>query len=177
MELEVLIMEEKGRRKGRFNIVDIVVVLILLAGAAFVGMKFLGNDSTPVAATKTKIEYTVFVPAVRTDVCENIMKYKDANAQLMANGQMVDGYVTDITYEPHINYEADANGEVNPSVEEGEYARVDMIFTIQATVDSQVTCKVGTQEVRVGKTHIVKTTDFEMEGYYGTVITDRKVIG
>ena len=34
-------MEEKSRRKGRFNIVDIVVVLILLAGAAFVGMKFL----------------------------------------------------------------------------------------------------------------------------------------
>ena len=33
MELEVLIMEEKSRRKGRFNIVDIVVVLMLLAGA------------------------------------------------------------------------------------------------------------------------------------------------
>ena len=176
MELEVLIMEEKSRRKGRFNIVDIIVVLILVAGAAFVGMKFLGNDSG-VAAASTRIEYTVLVPAVRAEVCETVMEYKNANAQLMANGQLVDGYVTDITYQPHINYEVNDSGEVIPSVEEGENARVDMIFTVQASVDSQVTYKVGTQEVRIGKTHIVKTTEFEMEGYDDVVVLSRKVIG
>jgi len=169
-------MEEKSRRKGRFNIVDIVVVLILVAGAVFVGMKFLGNDSAP-AGAKTRIEYTVLVPAVRAEVCENVMGYKKANAQLMANGQLVDGYVVDITYQPHVNYEADSNGEVIPSVEEGENARVDMIFTIQAAVDNQVTYKVGTQEVRIGKTHIVKTTEFEMEGYDDVVVLSREVIG
>jgi len=169
-------MEEKGRRKGRFNIIDIIVVLVLVIGAVLVGMKFLKNDSAPVAA-KTKIEYTVLVPAVHPEVCENVMGYKKANVQLMANGQMVDGYVVDITYQPHVNYEADSSGEVIPTVEEGENARVDMLFTIQATVESQVTYKVGTQEVRIGKTHIVKTTEFEMEGYDDVVVLSREVIG
>ena len=41
------------------------------------------------------------------------------------NGELVDGYVTDITYQPHINYEANSNGEIIPSVEEGENARVE----------------------------------------------------
>lgn len=169
-------MEEKSRRKGRFNIVDIIVVLILVAGLAFVGIKFLGNDGGSASAA-TRIEYTVLVPGVRAEVCENIMGYKKANAQLMANGQLVDGYVTDITYQPHINYEVNSNGEVVPSVEEGENARVDMLFTIQTAVDSTVTYKVGTQEVRIGKTHIVKTTEFELEGYDDAVIVSREVIG
>lgn len=169
-------MEEKSRRKGRFNIVDIIVVLILVAGAAFVGMKFLGGGGGGGAAA-TRIEYTVLVPGVRAEVCENLMGYKKANAQLMANGELVDGYVTDITYQPHINYEANSNGEIIPSVEEGENARVDMLFTIQSAVSSTVTYKVGTQEVRVGKTHIVKTTEFEMEGYDDAVIVSREVIG
>ena len=105
------------------------------------------------------------------------MEYKSANAQLMANGELVDGYVTDITYQPHINYEADSNGEVIPSVEEGENARVDMVFTIQAAANNNVTYKVGTQEVRIGKNHIVKTTEFELEGYDDVVVVSRKVIG
>ena len=171
-------MEEKSRRKGRFNIVDIVVILILLAGAAFVGMKFLGSDDPgSAAAPGPRIEYTVLVPAVRAEVCESIMEYKTANVQLMANGELVDGHVVDITYQPHINYEVGDNGEVNPSEEVGENARVDMVFTIQATANNTVTYKVGTQEVRIGKTHIVKTTEFELEGYKDVVVTSRKVIG
>ena len=39
-----------------------------------------------------------------------------------------------------------------------------MVFTIEGTVKDNLTSELGTQEIRVGKTHIVKTTTFELEG-------------
>ena len=171
-------MEENKRRSGRFNIVDIIIVLILLAGAAFLGMKILGGGGD-VVGSSIRIRYTVLVPGVQSEVCENVLSMQQAKgqAQLMANGALVDGYVTDITVAPHITYEPNAGGEIVPAVEKGENARVDMTFTIEAGVGSSVTYKVGTQEVRVGKGHIVKTTEYEMEGYEGAVILSREVIG
>lgn len=163
-------MEEKKRRMGKFNIVDIIVAIILLVGLILLGAKLLGGKETT-TGKPTRIEYTVLVRAVHPEACQSIMGYKKANAQLMANGALVDGYVTDITYEPHINYSEGETGSATISREEGEDARMDMVFTIQATVDSPVTNKVGTQEVRIGKGHIVKTTEFELEGYSTTILT------
>ncbi len=167
-------MEEKSRKLGKFNIVDIVVLVILVLGLAFVGIKFLGGGGEQ-ASGGVRIEYTVLVREVDPMVCETVMGYKKANVQLMANGALVDGYVTDIDYRPHVNYETNSDGIVVVSQEEGENARVDMIFTIQAAASNAVSYKVGTQEVRVGKTHIVKTTEFEMEGYDAVTLT-REVI-
>lgn len=165
-------MEEKSRRK--FNIIDIIVLLIIVAGVVLLGMKLMGGRGAGEAA-KIKIEYSVRVNEVSPEVCETVMGYKKAGVQLMAAGEMVDGYVTDITYQPHITYEANDQGVIVTAEEQGEDARVDMIFTIQATVDSTVTYKVGTQEVRIGKSHVVKTAEFEMEGY-PTVTLTREVI-
>ena len=168
-------MEEKGRRFGKFNIVDIIIILILIVGVIFLAVKFLGSRGGEENDASVRIEYTVLVRKVDPQVCENVMAYKNANVQLMANGQMVDGNVVDITYGPHINYEADSNGVVTSSEEQGEDARVDMYFTIQATANNTINYKVGTQEVRIGKVHIVKTTEFEMEDYE-TVTISRKVL-
>ena len=171
-------MEEKKRRSGKFNIVDIIVVVILLAGVAFLGMKLLGGGGDMVG-TSTRIEYTVLVPDVNPEACENIVAIQEklGQVQLMANGDLVDGYVTDVAYGPHITHEPNADGVIVTAVEEGEGAHVDMTFTIQAGVSSTVTYKVGTQEVRVGKPHIVKTTEYEMEGYDEAVILSREVLG
>lgn len=167
-------MEEKGRRFGKFNIIDILILLIIVAGVVFLAVKLTGSRSLG-EESYTRIEYTVWVGEVPAQVCETVMGYKKANVQLMANGEMVDGYVTDITYGPHITYEANADGVIVTAEEQGEHARKDMVFTIQATVASTVTNKVGTQEVRIGKSHVVKTTEFEMEGYPTKTLT-REVI-
>lgn len=166
-------MEENKRRTGKFNIVDIIILVILLAGAAFLGMRFLGGGDEVIGST-TPIEYTVRVYAVDPGVCDTILaiQEKSGKSQLMASGNMVDGYVTDIKVEPHMNYEVNSDGLVVSSRETGDDARKDMTFTIQANVSSLVTCKVGTQEVRVGKNnHVVKTAEYELEGYDSTILT------
>lgn len=170
-------MEERKRRGVRFNLVDGIVLLIVLLGAVFLGMKLLGGGES-VAHSAGRIEYTVLVPGVRAEVCQHIEQlHQSAGAvQLMANGAMVDGYVTAVSSTPHVTHEANADGVVVTAQEQGEDARWDMLFTIQAAVDSAVTNKVGTQEVRVGKSHIVKTADYELEGYENTVILSRTAL-
>lgn len=163
-------MEERNRRRFKFNVVDGIVLLIIIVGVILLAVKLTGDRrgaSTPAA----RIEYTVLVRAVHPEVCENIMGYKRANAQLMAGGNLLDGYVTDITSTPHVVYEGEKEQGALVGVETGENARMDMVFTIQAGVEDTVAYRIGTQEVRIGKSHIVKTTDFELEGYSTTILS------
>ena len=46
---------------------------------------------------------------------------------------------------------------------------LDVTFTVKGYVASDIKTELGSQEVRVGKTHIVKTTHFELNG--GIVLT------
>ena len=39
---------------------------------------------------------------------------------------------------------------------------IDLLFTIECNVVNPITTEIGTQEVRVGKTHTVKTDKFEL---------------
>ena len=52
-----------------------------------------------------------------------------------------------------------ADGTLEIPVNSG---KLDLIFTIECNVVNSITTEIGTQEVRVGKTHTVKTDKFEL---------------
>lgn len=171
-EVPMKIVDEKGKLFGKINLIDLLVVIVLIAAILFLAVRFTrGSDADPVGAS-TKLNYTVLVSGISPDVYAEVQRQL-ANAggtdQLMANGELVSGYVTGVTAAPHINFQPDANGMVTPSVEEGDNARLDLTFTVEATVPDPTVNLVGTQEVRVGKSHILKTTHFEFT--YGSILT------
>ena len=51
-------IDEKGRLFGKVNIVDLLIVIIILAAAAFLGYKLLGPQST--AANTQKVLVTLY---------------------------------------------------------------------------------------------------------------------
>ena len=54
---------------------------------------------------------------------------------------------------------------IKVEVVEGDTTRTDLYFTIEVnTAFSNSTYSVGSQEVRVGIEHLVKTSDIEVEG-------------
>lgn len=165
------IIDEKGKLFGKLNLIDLLVVVVLIAALLFLALRFTGGRANPIASS-TKLTYTAMVPNITPDVYAEIQRQLDNNGgrdQLMASGNLVDGYVTGVTATPHINYQPDDNGVVTASVEQGDNARLDLVFTIEANVVNPTVNEVGTQEVRVGKTHIVKTVHFELN--YGTILT------
>lgn len=156
------ILDEKGKLFGKINIVDLLVIVLILVVAVVLGMKFLGGgtqvgDGEP----RPTLTYTVRVeevdPATYESVCQFVDKAAGKKDQLMASGSLLDGYVVDV--------EASSHNSDDPAADE----TLDLVFTVEvATTDSLVN-SVGTQEVRIGKSHILKSIHLEFEE--GVILT------
>ncbi|MBM6975125.1 DUF4330 family protein [Intestinimonas butyriciproducens] len=166
-------VDERGKLFGKLNIIDLLVILLLIVAVALIGWKVTRKDGAS-NASRTILTYTVEVEGVDQEVYEGIKAYVPGESgigdQLMANGEMVDAYVTNVTAAPHEGglTMTDVNGTTMTFPVEGDDT-LDLTFTIQANVVNSVTNEVGTQEVRIGKSHIVKTVHFELNN--GTITT------
>ena len=158
-------IDEKGRLFGKINIVDLLVILVIVVAAAVLGVKFLGPNSTVAVNPKTtQVTYKVLVESVQPEVYENIQQYIPST--LMASGELLDGQVIAVEAKPHTtNATVSASGDMLlVSTDKG---LLDLTFTVQCNVVNTITSEIGTQEVRLGKSHIVKTDKFEMSS--GTI--------
>lgn len=164
-----------GKLFGKINIIDLLVAIIVVAAVGAVALKMSGRLGPAVVEVDTDITYTVRVKGVEKEVYEDVLEFIDAakeagyeGDQLMSNGTLLSAYVTDAIAVPH---EAKAvissmDGDVIIPVMEDT---LDVTFTVKGHVASDIKTELGSQEVRVGKTHIVKTTHFELNG--GIVLT------
>ncbi len=158
------VIDEKGRLFGKVNIVDLLVLVLIVAAAAVLGMKLLGGRAMPGEQSK-KLTYTVRVMEVTQETYESVCRYVDRQAgikdQLQASGKLLPGYIVDVTATPHVPISTDTVGGQT----------LDLLFTVEATVTNLVKNEVGTQEVRIGKSHILKGQHIEFEK--GTIMTCR----
>lgn len=164
------IIDEKGKLFGKLNIIDLIAIILIVAVACLLGYKLMSN-SGGFAGEGQRVVYTVKVQGVDAKVYESIQGMLPS--QLMASNEMLDGYVTAVEATPIAE---DTYGlKKRPGVVDdytitrsaaGSY---DLVFTIEATVKNNISSELGTQEIRVGKSHIVKTTTFELEN--GIILT------
>lgn len=161
-------IDEKGRLFGKINIVDLLVILVIVIAAVVLGMKFLKpGTAAGGGAVGHHVEYTVLVKGVDPEVYESIVNNDYIPSTLMASGELLDGQVTAVTAAPHEDTVSldTTDGTVELPAERG---LLDLTFTVECNITNVVTTEIGTQEVRVGKSHIVKTDKFELTG----VVTD-----
>lgn len=165
-------IDEKGRLLGKVNLLDLLVVLVLAAAAVLLAVKLLTPEQTdkenPVK-TVTLITYTVSVKEIQPEIYQGILEYVDPAAgkvdQLISNGKPVNGaYVTECTASPHITYVETADGNVRAVESSGDDRRLDLTFTIYAYVSNTTDNTVGSQDVRIGVKHTIKTAHFELSG-------------
>lgn len=171
------ILDEKGRLFGKINIIDLLVILLVVIGIAFFVIKSNSKGSSVIgaAAPQGRITYTVKVEGVEPQIAQEVTDWVaqgENGDQLLAGSNLLDGYVTAVETLPHFNYGTNSEGVVVTSEEVD--GRVDLLFSITATVDNTTTNVVGTQEVRTGKAgHIVKTAHFEL--YNGVIMSCQPV--
>lgn len=157
------VMDEKGKLFGKINIIDLLVLIAIVFVGIILGGKLLGNNTD--FAGSTKLTYTVKVENVSEDVYLALEKMELPD-QLMTAGDLLNGKVTSISAEKSIKQELQVvpNSKGTPSsVTLTAPDTYDILFTIEAFVANDVKNELGTQEIRVGKTHIVKTQHFELE--------------
>ncbi len=166
------IVDEKGKLFGKINLIDLLALIIIAAALIFLAVRFLGGSGSDVINGATKLTYTAQVQAVDKATYDEVMRQMelvDNKDQLMANGELLNAYVTKVEAVPHVSYNTDAAGNMLRSVEDYPDGRLDLTFTVEGEVADPTTSKLGTQEVRVGKSHILKTTHFEFA--YSIIMT------
>ena len=156
-------MEEKAKRLGKFNIVDLVAVVVIVAVVAFAGYKLLGDRGG--SGTEQKmipVTYTVLAEGVPLETYENCLEHLPS--KLMASGALVGGQIESVEKAPY--YVLGADGQW---VEDPYHVNLYFTATTSVTDEAVLRTKVGEQEVRIGKTHILKSEFIE---FAGTTIVD-----
>ena len=152
-------MEQKAKKIGKLNIIDLIAIVLIVAVLALAAWKFLGKngDSIDAELAQTKVTYQVKVEGVAPELYDNCLKHLPS--PLMASGALVGGQIEAVEKLDYQVLDANGNWVTDPD-------HVTLIFTVTTTTPTAevMTTKVGDQEVRIGKSHIVKTQHFELSG-------------
>lgn len=176
------VINEKGKLFGIINIVDLLALLLVLFVIAVVAWKLFGDSIAETAeknreaaeleqalANRIKVTYTVRCSNQRESAFEELEKFGYPQ-QLAVNDGVVDGaFITDAYSEPSTTVFGDSDGV---SVESAYGSRVDIVATVEALVPPDAFITVGSQELRVGKTHTLKTQFWEVVGVIETIDCD-----
>ena len=104
-------MEQKAKRFGKFNVVDIIAVLLILAVIAFAGYKFVsGRNAAAEAPPRIPVTFQVKVEGVPAELYESCVEHLPS--PLMASGALVGGNIESVEKEPFLVISPD--GEWTP---------------------------------------------------------------
>ena len=156
------ILDSKGKLFGKINLVDCLVVLVILAVVIAAALKLTGSSVSDLTSgsNAVTIRYEVLCPKI--DPTTSDYAVTEIGKQLMNSCEMIDAYITDCVIEPHIEPVEAADGTLH-------YVEDTTVHDLRFTIDANVqfvgnAYSVGTQELRVGKSHIVKTVGLEVNG-------------
>ena len=121
-------MEQKAKRIGKFNIIDIIAVILIPAVLAFVGWKLMnrGGGIDGGETPMTKVTYVVRAEGVPAELYDSCVDHLPS--PLMASGELVGGQIESVEKAPY--YVLGPDGQ-----------------WVGDFFDSLMTTKVGDQEV------------------------------
>ena len=121
-----------NQKKAKFNIVDIIVILILVAGIAFVGVRMFGGEEPAVdanAGAGSTYHVTFHAECVREDVANTlVLGSKSENA----SRNMDLGTLVDFTIGESVTYGYDSKGNCVASQKPG-YVSVTLVCRVTGT--------------------------------------------
>lgn len=154
-------MEKVKKRKIKFNFIDVLIIIIVVA-ALFLGYKLIIGKTTNSVQSKTKtITFTAEGKCTSKEACESIIIGSEAFNS--ATGEYL-GIVK------KAEYENEKKVEYNPVKDAFEKHDIEDKYTIYVTVESEAveTDKdflVNGQSIKVGKQLYFKSKGFGMESY------------
>lgn len=168
--------ERSERSPKKFNIVDFIIIVLavaLIAGACWklssasdsANQEASAQDAITHFDESPHMRFTVVCTGVVTEAATRIIDLEDT--QLFNGDQELAAYITDCELRP-TNFEITAADGTKITLDNPE-TRV-LTFTIEGYFDrdeatENKTYQLGTQQVRIGKSYIVKTKSFEVNGY------------
>ena len=155
------IINEKGKLFGLINIVDLLVLIAAVAVATGVGYKLFAPQIKESVQPQVELTAIVRVRGATPFLVTEVERNNQVGKQLVSGNSYVNGTIEDMKIEDYAQQVTTADGDPD---------KKDIVFTIKTTVPKgTATPSIGTQEVRAGRTFIVKTNDFETSGNIDSV--------
>ena len=163
------ILNEKRRIFGIINPVDLLVLLALLAVIGGVAWKTVAEPAQEEKVVMTTVTYTVRVRNISLRMLDEITRQKELDPRLFSDSGVVPGaQIVSIRTDASVSEILTDAGEMVPVVDE---KRADILFTMEALVPRDVLpIKVGSQTIKTGLSHVVKTRRLDYTGTIETVI-------
>ena len=140
------IINEKGKLFGIINVVDLLIIIAIVLVVGAIAWQLLGDRVA--------------------DVVEEVMRQDLIGEKLVGGNQFLDATITDVWLDDYVMQIEDSDAVIHDATDP---TKKDIWFRIESTVSSGTPSpKIGSQEVRAGKTFIIKTQTFECSGiiYY-----------
>ena len=175
-------------KKRKFNIVDIIVLLILLAAVVFFAIKVLKPEAAQgvvdAVAPEKKLGtayFTLEVDGMRKEMYDAVAA--QLPQQMLANGKLTDGIIHSVTCEPcevaYVEAANPINAALTTYVIPGEDVEfVNAFFVCQAPIDLvNYNHYSVSQDIRIGRQYYLKTPMTELTGTVIELTVDGEVEG
>ena len=156
------IINEKGKLFGLINVVDLIVLLLVIAVIGVLATKLLGNRVTEAVVQKVDCYAQVRIIGAHPTLVEEVQRQNLIGQRMVAGSVYIDGTIEDVWLE---DYKVQVQTDDGRIVTATDPDKKDIIFAIKFPIAKDTpNPKLGSQEVRAGRTLIVKTQTFETSG-------------
>lgn len=147
-----------SQKKWKFNIVDVIVIAILVAGIAFVGMQVFGGEAEPsITGTYRVTFFAEEVPAVVADYLQVGSPATNADNNLDL------GTVVDVQVGESVSYVTLADGTIAQTSKPG-YCSITVVCELTGNQQS-IGLQVGSKILSVGHTMSVRNGNAKVDCY------------
>lgn len=158
------IIDEKGRIFGLINIIDLCILLAVVLVVGVLGMKMMGKNVGVAGPSDTK---EVVVRVKCTLKYEEAYKALAKGDKLVSGTSFVGGTITDVSQEPAAYTVGTDDGRL-VKTEHPFLKDIYVTFKMRGSETSPV-LKLGSQEIRIGYKHTVKTQRVEIDGIIDSI--------
>ena len=155
------IINEKGKLFGLINLVDLFVLIAVIAVVAGVGYKLVAPKVAEAVSPQVTMTTVLRVRGATPFLVEELQREGNdqVGKKLVSGNEYVDAEIKSLTVEDYVQQIPTADGRIANALDP---SKKDVVIIVESQVRKDTPApKIGTQEVRAGRTFIIKTNNFE----------------
>ncbi|PKM85070.1 MAG: hypothetical protein CVU86_04230 [Firmicutes bacterium HGW-Firmicutes-11] len=162
MEVRMKLVNEKGKLFGWINVVDLLLLVAVLAVVGAIAWQLFGTQVNNAVSPQVDMTAEVVIIGTAPRLVEEIIRQDLIGERLVSGNEYMNATVTDVWLEDYVMQAIRDDGII---VDATDPSKKDVVVKITAKVPQGTPSpKIGSQEVRAGKTFILKTQTFECSG-------------
>ena len=153
------VIDEKGRLLKIVNVVDLLVVLAVIVVVGGIVWKLFSPAVSDAVAPQVKMTAVMRIRGATPYLVNEVKANPLEGKKLVAGNSYTSAVIVKVEIIPYVQQVTTADGRI---VEATDPSKKDILITVEATVPKDTpTPTVANQEVRAGRSFILKTQDFE----------------